>query len=114
METVLLVVIVLLGAALVLGLVLFARTVQRLGSEIKRLAQRVEALQGEVDRQAQNLAAVRAVLEKRPDDPFVQVLDTLARVRSRGWLATAGWLGVRLFRSYLGGKGRKKALPPGR
>jgi type II secretory pathway pseudopilin PulG len=114
METVLLVVIVLLGAALVLGLVLFARIVQKLGNEINRLAQRLESLQGEVDRQAQNLAAVRAVLEKRPSDPFVQVLDTLARVRSRGWLATAGWLGVRFFRSYLGGKGRKKALPPGR
>jgi cell division protein FtsB len=111
METVLLVVIVLLGAALVVVAMLMLNVVKGLRASVSSLEKKVEGLQAEIAHQQQNLEAVRAVIEKRQDDPFLSVLQTVDRYRSRGFLPAIALVGVRLFKSYLSGKARKKALP---
>lgn len=111
METTLLIVIVLLGAGLVVVSMLMLNVVKGLRSAVGSLEKKVEGLQTELLHQQQNLDAVRAVLEKKQDDPFLGVLQTVDRYRSRGFLPAIALVGVRLFKSYLNGRARRKALP---
>ncbi|MBS1724248.1 MAG: hypothetical protein JSS66_14995 [Armatimonadetes bacterium] len=107
-------IVVLLVLALAVTVVAFMATinlVKGLRGELKRLEAKVDGLQAQVAEQQQNLDAVRSVLESRPDDPFRSVLEAVDRYRSRGWLATTAFIGMRLVRSYLNGRGRRKALP---
>jgi hypothetical protein len=111
MSTPFLIVIIILSALLVVLFFTMWMTLKGLQSTIARLEKRVEGLQAELSRQQQNLDAVRAVLESKPEDPFQAVLQGFDRFRSRGLLPAVAWLGVRLFRSYLNGRARRKALP---
>ena len=110
-ETLLLTVIILLGAALVCVSVVMLNTVKSLRTAVLRLEGSVEGLQSELKKQHQNLEAVRAVIQKKPEDPFMQVLQAVDRYRTRGLVPAIAMVGVRLFRSYLSGKARRKALP---
>ena len=111
METGFLVTIVILGAALVLISFAMLNVVKNLRSAVGRLEKKVEGLQSELARQQQNLEAVRAVLQKKPDDPFTSVLQAIDRYKARGMVPAVAMVGVRLFRSYLDGRARRKALP---
>jgi|GEM_PF-5531508 len=110
-DTGFLIIIILLGAALVVVSFVMLNIVKGLKVSIGRMEQKVEGLQADLLVQQQNLDAVRAVLQKKPDDPFAQVLQAVDRYRSRGLLPAVAMVGLRLFRSYLSGKVRKKALP---
>lgn len=111
METAFLVTIIILGSLLVLLGFAMLNVVRRLKAEITGLERKVESLSGQVAAQQKNLEDIRAVLERRPDDPVLAAMETFQRYRGRGLLATTVLVGVRLFRSYLGGKARRKALP---
>lgn len=111
METVLLVVIVLLGGALVVVAALTFSVVKNLRKELLGLEKQVEGLQATLLRQQQNLDALSAVIQKKSDDPFLGVLQTVDRYRSRGFLPAVALVGVRLFKSYLNSRARRKALP---
>lgn len=111
METALLVVIVVLGAALVIVSALMLNVMRSLRANIGKLEKQVQNLQQEISRQQQNLDAVRAVLDRKPEDPFLHVLQAIERYRSRGFVPAITLVGVRLFKSYLNGKARRKTLP---
>jgi len=111
METALLWIIVVLGALLVVLAAVFVNVVRGLKSAVTRLETRVEGLQSDLSVQQANLNAVRAVLERKPDDPIAELLETVRGVRSRGLLPTVAFVGFKLFRSYLAGRKRQKALP---
>ena len=111
METPFLVVIVVLGAALVVLGAVVLNVVSSLKATITRLEKRVEGLQSELAHQQSNLQAIQAVLHNKPEDPFQAVLQGFDRYRSRGLLPAVAWIGVRLFKSYLNGRARNKALP---
>lgn len=106
-----LILVVVLGAALVVVSFVTLNIVKTLKSSILQLERKVDSLQQEVAQQQQNLDAVRAVLQRKPDDPFMHVLQAVDRYRTRGLLPAVAMVGVRLFRSYLNGKARRKALP---
>jgi len=109
--TALLAVLTVLGALFVLMAAFLLRAVAGLRSEVKGLERKIGGLQADLDRQQQNLDAVRAVLERKSDDPFTGVLDAVRKYRTRGLGAAVALVGLRLFRSYWDGRARKKALP---
>ena len=111
METVLLWVIVILGALLVVLAATFLNVAKSLKASVSRLEARLEGLQTDLSAQQANLDAVRAVLERRPDYPFGELLETVRGYRTRGLLPTVAFVGFRLFRSYLTGRKRQKTLP---
>ncbi|MBS1712901.1 MAG: hypothetical protein JST30_01045 [Armatimonadetes bacterium] len=111
METVLLWIIVVLGASLVVLAAVFVNVARGLKASLVRLESRVQGLQADLSAQQANLDAVRAVLERKPDDPFAELFETVRGIRSRGLLPTVAFVGFKLFRSYLTGRKRQKALP---
>jgi hypothetical protein len=108
----LLVLVALLGAALLIVAVAALRTVARLRKELAGLEGSVAALRADLDRQSERLNALAAALDQRRNDPAFLVAESLNGLRRRGVVGTALLLGVRLFRSYLGSRPRRKALPP--
>jgi hypothetical protein len=111
METLFLVVIVVLGALLVVMFFASRTVLKELRSTVGRLEKKVEGLQSDLARQQQNLDDLKAVLQNKPDDPFQSVLQAVDRYQKRGLLPAVAMVGFRLFKSYLNGRARRKALP---
>jgi hypothetical protein len=110
LETALLSVIVVLLAGFALTAALMARAVRDLKRTLGHLDKQVEGLKADLARQEESLAQVRSVLAKRPEDPFMNLFDSVERFRSKGALATALMIGTRIFRAYLSRRPRRKAL----
>lgn len=108
----LLVVVAMLGAALLFVAVAAVRAVSRLRKDVAGLEGSLASLQSDVARQAERINAVAAALDQRRSDPAYIVAETLAGIKRRGVVGTALLFGVRMFRSYLGSRPRRKALPP--
>jgi hypothetical protein len=111
LETFLTAAVIVLLSGLALVAVLVARLAHDLKKTLRRLDLQVQSLKTELARQEDSLAKMRLVLSQRPEDPFVNLFDSIERFRSRGALAAAVMLGTRLFRAYLARRPRKKALP---
>lgn len=111
METVLLVVIVVLGAALVLVSFSMVNVVKGLKSTVDTLEKRVSSLQEDLATQQKNLDDIRSVIQRKPEDPFTGVLSAVGDYRKRGLWPALAMVGVRVFRSYLNNRARQKALP---
>jgi hypothetical protein len=108
----LLVVVVVLAAGFLLVAAFALRTLGRLRREISELNKSVGILRSQLDDQAGRVAQLAAFLDRRRNDPAYAIVDSLREIKSRGLVGTALLVGVRLFRSYLGGRPRRKALPP--
>lgn len=111
METVFLVVIVVLGAALVVVGFAMLNVVKGLKSNVQQLEKRVSGLQSDLAAQQKNLEAIQAVIHRKPEDPFSGVMSAVGDYRKKGLWPALAMVGVRLFRSYLNSRARQKALP---
>ncbi len=102
---------ILLLAGAAIGVFAMLHIVKGLRTTVRQLEGKVDKLQTDLARQEANLEAVRAVIQSKPTDPFMTVLETVERYRSRGVAAAVALVGVRFVRSYLGRRARQKALP---
>lgn len=111
LDTIFLTIIVILGAALVLVSAVMLNVVKSLKNSVIQLEKRIDGLQSEIYLQQRNLDAIKAVLQKKSEDPFSGVLHAVDQYKSRGLWPAIAMVGIRLFRSYLSGKASRKALP---
>ncbi|MCC6403258.1 MAG: hypothetical protein IT207_04545 [Fimbriimonadaceae bacterium] len=88
------------------------RAASSVRKELSSLDKRITDLSTQVQQQSERIHAVSASLDRRKQEPVFLVADALQSWKSRGVLGTAMLLGVRLFRSYLGSRSPRKALPP--
>lgn len=111
METVLLCVIVVLGAALVVVFFAMLNVVRGLKSMVSGLESKLTQIQTQVDLQQKNLDALRIVLERRPSDPLAGLFEAIGQYKKRGALSAVAVVALRLFRSYWGKKATQLSLP---
>lgn len=88
------------------------RAANSVRKEIAALDKRISDLSQKIQSQSERLNVVTAVMDRRRQEPVFLVAEALQTWKSRGVLGSAMLLGVRLFRSYLGSRSPRKALPP--
>lgn len=87
------------------------RAASSVRKELAGLDRKIAELDQKVDAQAARLQAVSAAIEQHRDSPAFLIADSLGEWKRRGFVGTALLMGVRLFRSYLGSRSPRKALP---
>jgi len=110
MQTILIFLVIFLGAILILSLIAMFQMVRKMKDMVGTLEKSVTQLNARVSAQEAQLSEIRASLQKPSADSLLQVIEAFANVRNKGWMGAVTVLGSRLFRSYFQNR-RAKALP---
>lgn len=110
MQTLLIILVIFLGAGLILSVLAMLQMLRRMKETVQSLERTVNQLSSKVELQERRLAELQSMQAKGAPDTLMQLVGAFTNVRNKGWLGVATMLGSQLFQSYFRNR-RAKALP---
>ncbi len=110
MQTLLIILVIFLGAGLILSVLAMSQMVRRMKETVQALEKTVNQLASQVELQERRLDELQSLQAKPAPDTLLQLVGAFSNVRNKGWLGVATMLGSQLFQSYFRYR-RAKALP---